>query len=113
MLMNKTLAIIGSRCFDDYALLCAEADSLAPMAIVSGGAPGADSLARRYAQERAIPIREHLPDKRYGSPACFHIRNRLIIADSDVVLAFPRGAGRGTAAALALARRAGKPIIIR
>jgi predicted Rossmann fold nucleotide-binding protein DprA/Smf involved in DNA uptake len=112
--MIQTLAIIGSRQFTDFDLLCLEADRLAPAAVVSGGAVGADTLARRYALARGLPYHEHLPDKeRYGSPACFHIRNRLIIADADAILAFPRGEGRGTAAALALARRAGKLIISR
>lgn len=60
--MAKKVAVIGSRAFDDYDLL---SDTLADydiLQIISGGAKGADSLAKKYAKSNGIDITEHKPD---------------------------------------------------
>lgn len=48
------LAIVGSREFGNYRLLCDEVDKIRAVhtisAIVSGGAKGADTLAKWYAR---------------------------------------------------------------
>ena len=52
------LLVAGSRGFTDYELLCDQIDRIAmeynDLIIVEGEAPGADLLARRYAEERKI-----------------------------------------------------------
>ena len=106
------LAIVGSREWTDFDRLAFAADALNPSSIVSGGASGADALARRYAQERGLPLTEHLPDETKGFPACFHIRNRQIAADCGQVLACIIGDSRGTASTVREARRLGKPVTI-
>ena len=60
-----------------------------PHAIVSGGAVGADALAKDAARSIGLSYIEHLPDKeRYGWPRAAFERNTLIVEDSDVILAF-------------------------
>jgi predicted Rossmann fold nucleotide-binding protein DprA/Smf involved in DNA uptake len=108
------LAIIGSRSFDDYDLLRRMVSTHYPDVtfIISGGAIGADRLARRYAGEHGLELHEHLPDwKRFGR-AAGQIRNRLIIDDADAVLAFWDGSSKGTLGGLEYARRRGKQIVV-
>lgn len=97
------LAIIGSRSFNDYKLMCIEADRLKPDTIISGGAAGADTLAKRYAKERNLPIIEHVPNyQKYGRRAPLE-RNKLIIQECDQVLAFRINQSSGTSHAIRIA----------
>lgn len=50
------LAVIGSRGFNDFELLRMELDQMSISEIISGGAKGADSLAKQYAEMRNISI---------------------------------------------------------
>ena len=52
------LAVIGSRDFDDYEFLKKILVYHPCTQIISGGARGADSLAKKYAKEFNIPIKE-------------------------------------------------------
>jgi len=108
------LAIVGSRSFSNYPALCAAASSLNPSEIVSGGASGADSLAVDFAADRGLEITEFKPDlDKFGSPAAFHIRNRQIAKEADVILACVGGAvSRGTASTIKAAKNLGKKVII-
>jgi predicted Rossmann fold nucleotide-binding protein DprA/Smf involved in DNA uptake len=110
------LAIVGSRTAgpDLAQLLRAEVDRLgAPITlIVSGGARGADTLARELARERGIPLAEHLPDyHRHGRGAPL-LRNKLIVDDADVVLALWDGASRGTMHTVRYAQEQGKRVVV-
>lgn len=80
--------IIGSRTFSDYKLLSDVLDKHYITRIISGGARGADSLAARYAKEHSIQLTEYLPDyNKYGKKAPF-VRNKLIVRDSEIIIAF-------------------------
>jgi len=111
------LAIVGSRSFDDYQLLRRE--TLAVIAkygacerIVSGGANGADTLARRYAVEHDIPFVEYAAEwAKYGKRAG-PMRNARIVEECTHVLAFPLGASPGTRDTISQAARAGKIVIV-
>lgn len=131
-----TLAIIGSRNFSNYDLLC---DTIRTYfctfneystankndgtgdgngyefnfdSIVSGGAKGADSLATRYAREHNIPLKEFLPDwERYGRRAGF-IRNEDIVRAADTVLCFWDGQSKGSGNSLSIAKRLKKTTLI-
>lgn len=107
------LAIIGSRSFDDYALMAKELNSIHKIElIVSGGARGADSLAEKYAREKKIPTTIFKPDwNKYGRAAGM-IRNKLIIESSDAVIAFWDGISPGTANSIQRARDAKKHVKI-
>lgn len=74
--------IVGSRSFSDYGLLAAKCDLLlrnwGSVVIVSGGARGADALAKRYAMDRGYRYKEFPADwDTYGRRAGY-IRNRAM-----------------------------------
>lgn len=100
------LAIVGSRDFTDYELLVIHVDEYiascgVPEMIISGGAPGADALAERYADERGIPKSIHhaqcdkyrVPGKK--NPAGV-IRNTLISYECTHCIAFVSQESVGT-----------------
>ena len=104
------LAIIGSR-------TCPPVDieqylKYIPDTIVSGGAKGADTYAREFAQKHNLKLIEFLPEyNKYGRTAPL-VRNKLIIDECDCVLAFWDGQSRGTKFTLDYAKEKGKPIKI-
>ena len=104
------LAIIGSR-------NCPPVDIEAhlkyiPDTIVSGGAKGADTYAREFAQKHNLTLIEFLPEyDKYGKGAPL-VRNKLIVDNCDCVLAFWDGKSRGTKFTLDYAREKNKPIKI-
>ncbi len=110
------LAIVGSREFENYDLLCAEVAKIQATQkidlIVSGGAKGADTLAKKFAARNRIPLMEFCPDyDRYGRGAPLQ-RNTLIVRNSDTVLAFVAATSKGTWDTIRKAQAAGKKVII-
>ena len=110
------LAIVGSREFENYDLLCVEVAKIQETQkidlIVSGGAKGADTLAKKFAAKNQIPLMEFLPDyDRYGRGAPLQ-RNTLIVRNSNVVLAFVTATSKGTWDTIRKAQAAGKRVII-
>ena len=108
------LAIIGSRKFTDREFLYISANKLSPSEIISGGAVGADALAVDFANDNNIPLIEYKPDlNKYGSPAAFHIRNRAIAEQADIILAccFGKLSG-GTKSTVTAARKLNKRVVI-
>lgn len=78
--------------------------------IVSGGAKGIDSYARRYAEESNLELHEYKPDyKKYGRGAPL-VRNTTIVDDCDVLLAFPSEKSRGTYDTIRKANKLNKPV---
>lgn len=88
------IAVIGSRGLNVERLelyLPKDTDE-----IVSGGARGVDTSARKYAKENGIKLTEFLPEyEKYGRSAPLK-RNITIIEYADAVLAFWDGQSRGT-----------------
>jgi len=115
--MNKlTVGIVGSRDLTNYKTFLKYLERvISPdevARVVSGGAKGVDSLARKWAKENYLPLTEHLPDwKAYGKSAGFR-RNGKIIADSDLVIAFHVNESKGTAHSIRLANEQQKPLVI-
>jgi hypothetical protein len=108
------LAIIGSRGFSDYELLCNElADKKDKIhCIVSGGARGADSLGERWANENGKQKIIYKAEwDRYGKKAGY-LRNELIVRDSDAVIAFWDGISKGTKHSIDLCSKLDKPLKI-
>jgi predicted Rossmann fold nucleotide-binding protein DprA/Smf involved in DNA uptake len=111
-LKKKKLAIVGSRNFNDYALLN---EKLVPYKnivelVVSGGAKGADSLGEQWAKENNIPTKIFHPDwKKYGR-AAGPIRNKEIVSASDIVVAFWDGKSSGTKSSIELAKQLRKEL---
>jgi len=116
------LAIVGSRTFDDFTLMneiicCHFVDH--PLdkltTIISGGARGADAIAKRFAlimSSEGIKYQE-FPAKwnEFGKSAGFK-RNQQIVDACDMVLAFWDGKSKGTKHTIDLAAIAKKPTFI-
>lgn len=101
--------IIGSRSFLDYDYVCSVLDPQLQFItkIVSGGAVGADSLGAMYAADNNIELTVYLPDwKKYGKSAGFR-RNKDIVRDSDIIIAFWDGISNGTKHSLDYAKSIG------
>lgn len=116
--MKIKLAIIGSRTFNNYELLKEKMHKLITQEnyeithIVSGGANGADKLGEKYAKEFNIPTIIFPAEwNKYGKSAGF-IRNKDIIKNADVVVAFWDGQSRGTKNSIDLANSSNKPVFI-
>jgi hypothetical protein len=101
-------AVIGSRNFTDYKLLESTLLLFPEInQIISGGAKGADSLAKIYAEKNNIPLLIFKPDwKQYGKGAGI-VRNRQIIDAAQMVVAFWDGASKGTESSINLAKTKG------
>lgn len=101
------LAIIGSRSAAGVDI--AAHLPFTPDMIVSGGARGADTLAREYARANNIPVLEFLPKyEAYGRRAPI-LRNIQIVDNCDFLLAFWNGTSRGTKFTVDYAIRKGVP----
>lgn len=109
------IAIIGSRSFDNYEYLkkCLLQYITKGSHIISGGASGADSLAQQFAKEHGLPITIYYPDwNNLGKKAGF-IRNKTIIENSDLVVAFWDGESKGTKSSIDLAMKEGLGVIVK
>ena len=111
------LAIIGSRTFTDFNL--AEYYFLRyynqyqqELEIVSGGAKGADSLAKQLAEKYKLKLTEHLPDYAKHSNIAPLVRNQLIINDAEEIICFWDGDSRGSRDSLRKAKDKGIPTFI-
>lgn len=111
------VAIVGHRRFKNYNVFRKIMGDWAskyglPNMIVSGGAPGVDTLAEQYAKEKQIPIMIwHAKWRRHGK-AAGPIRNEKIVGACDHVVAFLHPKSRGTKNTVELAEKAGKPVTI-
>ena len=111
------LAIVGSRTFDDYDIFLQYIEKFLQLhygnhTVISGGAKGADRLAKIFAQTWEREYIEFPADwNKYGKQAGF-IRNQQIVDAADMILAFWDGKSRGTKDTIDKARRAKKPTFI-
>ncbi len=107
------LGVVGSRTFDDYALLEQTLNEMLPIAlIVSGGAKGADELAERYAEHNNIPCVVCPAEwSKYGR-AAGPIRNKDIVSRVNRVVAFWDGESRGTMSTIKIAEKQNVSITI-
>lgn len=107
------VAIIGSR--NCGSLRLAEILENVPSdctQIISGGAVGVDQLARQAAKALNVPLLEFLPDyDNFGRMAPV-IRNRTIVENADLVLAFWDYHSRGTRDAINKALKLEKEVKI-
>ncbi|KKN45590.1 hypothetical protein LCGC14_0681550 [marine sediment metagenome] len=113
-------AIVGSRTFNDSILfegilwdfLRIRRGTIPQDTIISGGAKGADSLAKKYATEESVPYLEFPAEwDKYGKRAGY-LRNQTIVDNCDMVLAFWKGVSKGTQDTIEKAKKAKKPTFI-
>jgi hypothetical protein len=108
------IAIVGSREFPDLGMvehyirnLVWDTEMGAPT-IISGGAPGVDTVAIKTAEKYGLPVEVIKPDwKTYGKPAGFR-RNLFIVSKVDKVVAFWDGKSKGTKHTIDLTLQVGK-----
>jgi len=112
---TPSIGVVGSRDFTDEKTAFEILDDLAAVfdfKIVSGGAKGADSIGERYGIKNKKETTIHLPDwAKHGKPAAF-IRNKNIVDDSDMIVAFWDGESKGTKNTIDIAYRQNKQVII-
>ena len=105
------LAIIGSRTFNDYELLCdhLEEHLNTTTMVVSGAARGADSLGEKWAINNDIETLIFPADwDKYGKRAGY-IRNEDIIKNCDFCIALWDGISKGTMHSVSLCKKYNKP----
>lgn len=107
------VAVVGSRNFSNYTILKRYLlDYFYPFFLISGGAKGADSLAQRFAENKHLDMKIFHPNwDKYGKRAGF-LRNKKIVKNCDVVVAFWDGESKGTKNTIDLAKEAGKKVYI-
>ena len=108
------LAIVGSRRFNDYSLLKEILDPYLGkiLYIISGGAMGADNLARRYAKDTGLPIKIYYPDWKNHGKAAGVIRNTFIVKECDKMIAFAYPDSKGTRDSIKKAERKGINVVV-
>jgi len=111
-----SIAIVGGRDFDDYPLLESTMDFYLggeelDVCIVSGGAKGADTLGKRYADEKGLTTIIFVADWNTHGKSAGYKRNVSIVKNSDAVIAFWDGKSKGTKHTIDLANKADKPVL--
>lgn len=109
-----TYAIVGSRKFDNYVLLTSVLDNIivdpSKVRIISGGASGADILAKEYAKKNGAFFDEFPADWQDMSEPCIRKRNKkgvynalagikrneTMAQEADMIIAFWNGWSKGT-----------------
>ena len=113
--------VVGSRSYDDYDFIKQKLDYLLSnyqnIVIVSGGAKGVDTCAKRYAQEKGYNYKEFPAEwDKYGNKAGY-IRNAamhvyLSKQQNRGCVAFWDGSSKGTKHNFGLAKKYNNPIKI-
>lgn len=112
--------VVGSRGFDDYVLFASKLNELISgydkVAIVSGGARGADALAKKFAKDNNLRYYEFKADWSLGKKAGY-IRNEQMHKfishfDTRLCIAFWDGKSKGTTHSFDLAKKYSNPIEI-
>ena len=110
------MIVAGSRYFQDYDVMCSNLDDIIAsipdsIEVISGHAPGADSLGERYAREHGMKLRVFPAHWVLYGKAAGVIRNQEMVdfarKTSAVAVFFWDGASRGTRDSIRRARRAG------
>ena len=110
------LIIAGGRDFDDsakmiQALECFDHDE-GYIEIVCGGAKGADSLGKAYAEARGFRIKNFPADWKKHNKAAGPIRNKQMGDYADALVAFWDGKSRGTKHMIEYMESLNKPVFI-
>lgn len=107
--------VCGGRSFTDFERLKSQLDSLHACmrfsTLIEGGAVGADTLARAWAEDAGICVEEYFADWLAYGRAAGPIRNKRMLDEGrpNLVIAFP--GGRGTANMVMQATQAGVRVI--
>lgn len=111
------LAIVGSRNFNDKSSFTKHVqewirENGKPEKIVSGGATGADRLARNFAKDNNIDLIEFLPDYNKHGRIAPLLRNTQIVECCTHAIAFPSKNGSGTQDTIRKLKNSNKSVTI-
>ena len=116
--MEQIRTVIGGcRDYCNYEEFCVFVDRClnelsGEVVILSGHCSGVDEMAERYAKQHGIKCEVYSADwKRYGR-AAGPIRNRHMVEQCSVVIAFRDGKSRGTKSLISLAEAAQKRLYV-
>lgn len=106
--------IAGGRDITDYSLVeSAVAESgFTPTLVISGCAPGADTLGEEWASKHNVSIQKFPADWNTHGKAAGPIRNRQMVAAADALIALHDGESRGTADCIKAATKAGIKVFV-
>ena len=92
------LIIAGGRTITDYNLVLSalRESEFIPTEIVSGMAPGVDTLAVQYAKENNLPLQQFWAEWEFYGRSAGPIRNRNMANYADALLAIWDGKSKGT-----------------
>lgn len=108
------IAVIGSRGFKNKKLVSDTLEkyfSNGKHSIISGGAPGVDKCAEKFAKLKKIPIEIIRPIKKEDNRFYLY-RNIEIITKADIIMAFWNKISRGTKFVIDYANARKKKLII-
>lgn len=90
--------IAGGRDIHDYNLVlqAIEESGFVPTEIVSGMAPGVDTLAVQYAKEKELPLQQFWAEWGFYGRSAGPIRNRQMANYGEALIAIWDGKSRGT-----------------
>lgn len=110
------IAVVGGRTITNYFFMKDVLDKHSPTQIISGGANGADTLAYHYARQRGITFLCHPPleeeKTKMGFARSAKRRNLRILAECDLLIAFPSKESKGTYHTIYSAKRMKIPVEI-
>lgn len=107
------VAIVGSRDFPRLDLVRRYVRELPPgTVVVTGGARGVDRAAEEEARAQGLEVVVHLADWVELGRRAGPVRNTVVVAESDLVVAFWDGRSKGTRDVVSKAERMGKTLRI-
>ena len=106
------VAVVGSRGITNKELIFNTLARYNISCIVSGGAVGVDKIGEEYANFINIGTEIYLPDwKKYGRSAGF-VRNKDIIKNSQMTVAFWDGKSKGTLNSIEYSKKLKHPTVV-
>ena len=103
--MKGVLMICGSRHFTNYSIFkkCMDIvtiklkdDKFKIVKVISGGARGADTLAKRWAHEKGYDFKPYYAEWDAFGKKAGPMRNSAMVRDANRVVAFPYDSSTGT-----------------
>jgi hypothetical protein len=107
------IAVVGSRTYknEDYILnniletLKKENLSIENIVVFSGGAKGVDTIAAESMKAMGAKVNEIIPNWKKYRKAAGIVRNKELVGNADIVIAFWDGRSRGTKNSINLAKK--------
>jgi len=115
------IAIVGGRRVNSYTfvkdyfleIMKQQGFNINDIIIVSGGAKGVDTFAKKIADEFNLTLIEIRPEwDKYGKSAGYK-RNRTIVELADILIAIPDLQSVGTYHSITLAKQKGIPVFVK